>query len=655
MCGKVNKLKVVFIFALSIFAVSFFGYLLNEPDPDVIDSQNTIGHQLDRSASHFEVNNETGSDTRPIHTLQTQSLGGDTITLNANPGPSNNGGSTGFGIFFNLVAGSNDIIVTRMSSGNTGGVGVNFTVEIFTRSGTALGGPVGSGPGSSSAGWTSLGIANATQGGVASGVSLVFNIPKIMVPAGDTVGVAVRFTGVGPRYFGTGTPPLSNYADANVTLITGESRSVPFTTGGTWFSSRALVGEIGYVVAAEPVNCVYNWTSQTSGTTSAFNTVKAVNNMIGWAGGAGATVRKTTDGGATWTNGNPNPGVINGTIYAIESFGADTAWCTTSPGATFIYRTVNGGTNWTQVHTQTGGFWNVIKFKNNTTGFIQGDPVGARWSLWKTTDAGATWDSSGMFLPQNAAEAGWNNSASLRGDNIWFGTNNTRVYYSSDFGSNWTSSPTTGSLNGYSIHFNSPMLGLVGGTAIVKTTDGGTTYSAPITVPGAGNILGLGGDGDNFWCGRGAVIYGSTDAGATWASVFTPTGTVNGMSIVKTGDCATGWAVGATGSISRLDGVVSGLGNGNVAELPSSFKLDQNYPNPFNPTTKIKFALPKAGLVSLKVYDMLGREVQTLINQQLNAGEFIADFDGANLSSGTYFYRLQVGDFVEIKKMVLLK
>lgn len=80
-----------------------------------------------------------------------------------------------------------------------------------------------------------------------------------------------------------------------------------------------------------------------------------------------------------------------------------------------------------------------------------------------------------------------------------------------------------------------------------------------------------------------------------------------------------------------------------------------NPPNPFNPGTKIKFAIPKAGFVSLKVYDMLGREVKTLVNEQLSACEFIADFDGSNLSSGTYFYRLQVGEFVDVKKMVLLK
>ncbi|HLT24869.1 MAG TPA: T9SS type A sorting domain-containing protein, partial [Ignavibacteria bacterium] len=93
----------------------------------------------------------------------------------------------------------------------------------------------------------------------------------------------------------------------------------------------------------------------------------------------------------------------------------------------------------------------------------------------------------------------------------------------------------------------------------------------------------------------------------------------------------------------------------NSSETPDRYTLSQNYPNPFNPTTKINFSIPKAGLVSLKVYDMLGREVSSLVNSQLNAGIFTAEFNGAGLSSGTYFYRLQVGDFVEVKKMVLLK
>lgn len=83
--------------------------------------------------------------------------------------------------------------------------------------------------------------------------------------------------------------------------------------------------------------------------------------------------------------------------------------------------------------------------------------------------------------------------------------------------------------------------------------------------------------------------------------------------------------------------------------------LSQNYPNPFNPSTKINFSIPKAGFVTLKVYDMLGREVKTLVSDQLTAGEYVSEFDGALLSSGTYFYRIQAGDFVETKRMVLVK
>lgn len=172
----------------------------------------------------------------------------DTITLNANPGPSNNGGSTGWAMFFDLIGGAHDVTLTEMSTGSTASANATFTIEIFTRTGTSLGGPVGSGSGSSTAGWTSLGTVTFTQGPNANGVSLLCQIPPISVSAGDTVGVAAKFTGAGPRYFGTGSPPYSTYADSNLTLITGDGRSSPFTPLGSWFASRAMVGALRYVV-----------------------------------------------------------------------------------------------------------------------------------------------------------------------------------------------------------------------------------------------------------------------------------------------------------------------------------------------------------------------------------------------------------------------
>ena len=91
-----------------------------------------------------------------------------------------------------------------------------------------------------------------------------------------------------------------------------------------------------------------------------------------------------------------------------------------------------------------------------------------------------------------------------------------------------------------------------------------------------------------------------------------------------------------------------------VVEHPPS-SLSQNYPNPFNPTTLISYQLPVSGQVTLKVYDMLGREIATLVSERENAGSYSVKFDGSRLSSGVYFYRLQAGSFSQTKKLMLVK
>src|SRR4030095_6456398 len=90
-------------------------------------------------------------------------------------------------------------------------------------------------------------------------------------------------------------------------------------------------------------------------------------------------------------------------------------------------------------------------------------------------------------------------------------------------------------------------------------------------------------------------------------------------------------------------------------EIQSQFSLSQNYPNPFNPITNIKFSIPEQGSVKLVIYDILGREVATLLNEVKPAGNYLIDFDGSNLASGVYFYTLKVNDFTETKKMLLVK
>ena len=91
------------------------------------------------------------------------------------------------------------------------------------------------------------------------------------------------------------------------------------------------------------------------------------------------------------------------------------------------------------------------------------------------------------------------------------------------------------------------------------------------------------------------------------------------------------------------------------SEIPSTYSLSQNYPNPFNPTTNIKFAIPTSGFTSLKIYDMSGKEVSNLLNANINAGSYEVRFDATNIASGTYFYKLETDNFIETKKMLLIK
>jgi hypothetical protein len=110
------------------------------------------------------------------------------------------------------------------------------------------------------------------------------------------------------------------------------------------------------------------------------------------------------------------------------------------------------------------------------------------------------------------------------------------------------------------------------------------------------------------------------------------------------GDLETAWNAGTLVSAIR-----------ELGGMPTEFELSQNYPNPFNPSTTIRYTLPQAGNVSLKVYNALGQEVATLVNGHQVAKNYEATFDGSNLASGIYFYTLRTDNFSQTKKMILVK
>ncbi|MBK8554120.1 MAG: T9SS type A sorting domain-containing protein [Ignavibacteria bacterium] len=118
---------------------------------------------------------------------------------------------------------------------------------------------------------------------------------------------------------------------------------------------------------------------------------------------------------------------------------------------------------------------------------------------------------------------------------------------------------------------------------------------------------------------------------------------------------STGWAVGYGGDIIKTTtGGTVGIQTIS-SEIPEHFYLSQNYPNPFNPVTKINYSIVKAQNVVLKVYDVLGSEVATLVNTKQNAGIYSVDWDAGRYPSGIYFYNLSAGDFTETRKMMLVK
>jgi hypothetical protein len=395
------------------------------------------------------------------------------------------------------------------------------------------------------------------------------------------------------------------------------------------------------------------WTVQVPPVATVLYSVKAVNQMVGWIGGG--TVFRTMNGGNTWTN--VGGGALGSEqVYVIDAIDSERAFVTTTPASsTFIYRTTNGGSSWGRVFTQSGGFVSGIHMFEATNGVAFGDPVGGTWTILRTTDAGSTWSRSVTEPIQVGTEGGWNNGWSIVGTtHIWLATNGPRMYRSTDGGVTWTSITTPFSFG--TIWFNDTFKGVAGGTSgLWRSTDGGLNWTQA-GLPGTGAVSSAGGYGSYFYASRGNTIYRSADWGVTWApSLTSSNGGISHMSFAS-GSTPIGWAIaGGTGGVWRYFPVPTSIQGGSDQEIPSSFMLEQNYPNPFNPSTTISYQLPSRSYVMLKVYDVLGQEVTTLVNNVEEPGYKSVQFDASALVSGVYFYRLSTANFVQTRKLVLLR
>ena len=222
-------------------------------------------------------------------------------------------------------------------------------------------------------------------------------------------------------------------------------------------------------------------------------------------------------------------------------------------------------------------------------------------------------------------------------------------------GLSWNIQQSGTTNNLYSVLFASTLTGWAAGWngTIIKTTNGGASWM----IQSSGTInyfksIHLTNANTGWMVGELGVTLKTSNGGINWVSQTS--GTNKELQSIHFVNEFTGWVVGQYGLVLKTTNggsvYISQINN----NVPYKFYLYQNYPNPFNPNTKVKFQIAELSDVKLVVYDVLGREVATLVNESLKAGTYEVEFDGRELPSGVYFYKLVSDGFVDVKKMVLI-
>ncbi|MEO8513435.1 MAG: YCF48-related protein [Ignavibacteria bacterium] len=402
------------------------------------------------------------------------------------------------------------------------------------------------------------------------------------------------------------------------------------------------------------VNVNSQWFEQTSGTTNILNSGYFINVNTGFLCGYGGTVLKTTNGGTNWSSAGNIP------IYSLKSIcfkDSQTGFaCGEGQSDYILIYTTNSGSSWQiKLNIPFNHAANNILFINAMTGFIAGKGI-----PYKTTDGGNTWN---IFLPEIGTSHKYIiSSFSINTDKIfWVGTHYNppysligKIYYTTNGGANFleTTLPTSqiqdisfyDGLNGFIV-----ALGYFG-----RTTDGGSSWTYINSPPLFANSVSYS-SVQTLYRASNYDIYYSTSGGLNWSAQHHESTRI--LNFVKMVNVNTGYCIGYNGLILKTT-------NGGIttvqpisSEIPKQFSLSQNYPNPFNPTTKIRFDIRgnSATQTFLSVYDILGREVATLVNEELKPGTYEVNWDGSNIVSGVYFYKLSTPDFTATKKMMLIK
>ncbi len=482
------------------------------------------------------------------------------------------------------------------------------------------------------------------------------------------------------------TATIFSIAGDSLRIYAGTTDGVHVSTddGVTWIPvNNGLPGEQGWYLTKNEMNLfaadgdfgVY------ASSDSGFSWAQTSQGISGWTGeylagnesnifatissptGGSQLLYHSTDNGNSWIQDTSLHGTWIQSITVTDSY----VYAITNSG---IFASSDNGDNWSAIN---GGIMDTVYpvslAESNSNLIVATQEPGI---LFLSSDNGISWINVGKNLPRMGPLAAADNYLFAGNEGDWTSSND-GIYQSTDNGLNWSLINDTLinissiAMSGSSIiaaryvppfPVGSP---LPPPSGVFLSKDNGETWKTlmtglpinphvnSLTIHGKNIFVVLSGAYGNY----SGPIYSSNLDGQPW----TPIG--QGLPIaaiysVFANDSSV--FVGSDVGIWRVPiSDVTAIREPKGSVLPDSYKLEQNYPNPFNPTTIIKYSLPQESKVTLRIYDILGRKIETLVNKHQLAGIHIVEFNGSHLASGIYFYRIQAGNFIDTKKLVLIK
>lgn len=404
------------------------------------------------------------------------------------------------------------------------------------------------------------------------------------------------------------------------------------------------------------------WTILTAPTDRDLNRLAFVDDSHGWVVGAAGTILQTADGGASWT---AQACPVTEDVVDIRMLPGGTGWALSHEIGGFpwnshstVLKTVDQGENWVVQAEFDHLYWS-LDFTNERHGLLVGD----QGEIMITEDGGASWAAAHITDQQTALfsvrEVQFHSPTFVLAMGGQYDVTGI-LWQSEDGGQNWTHTRVSGEPVFASHVFDDQNIVCMGGdldygAQMVRTSTGasGTWQYTDLKIWGQATAVAFRDDVEG-WAplGTAATYLYTGDGGATWTSMPSPASAMLN-DVVFTSENV-GYMAGRDGVILRYNGAGATGISVHPADGPSAV-LFQNAPNPFPTQTQFAFRVAQTGPVSLKIYDLAGREVATVVNDELVPGEYTREFEVGPLASGVYYYRLTTPNTVQTRQMVILK